>query len=284
MVKSIDWNQVWRDEYNKNLACRFNRDWVSEWTQKENAKSFLKCSEENPERIRNVIEKLQVTPASSVLDIGSGPPGTLAVPLAGVAGHVTAVEPSAGMLEVMEEYARKNEVSNIDILQKRWEDVDVKEDLGRKYDVVTACYSLCLPDIHSAIESMCQASSDSCHIFWFAGVTGWERAMNDLWPLLHEKSYCCDPKADVLYNVLYSMGIYPDVQSYVINHSRKYDTIDSAVHDLKSQYCADSEEKQDTLRNYLLRQKTADWDGIEIGGAVNHVHFSWKVSPSDGGV
>ncbi len=282
MVKSIDWNQVWSETYLKNIESRFNCDCASIWKDRKNAESFLEQSEKNPERIERVIESLPVTSGSSVLDIGSGP-GTLAVPLAGLADHVTAIEPSEGMAEVMEEYARRKSVSNIDILKKRWEDVDVEVDLGRKYDIVTACYSLGVPDINAAITSMCIASSGSCHIFWFAGVTDWERMQDDLWPILHGNAHNPGPKADIIYNVLYSMGIYPDVKSYEINSIRKFDSIDSAVNEFKERYGADSEEKENILKDYLLENKTDRRGEVEIGGITNHVHFSWKVSPPDRG-
>jgi SAM-dependent methyltransferase len=273
---SIDWNQVWNETYLKNNENRTNGDCASMWKDRRHAESFLEQSEKNPERIQRIIESLPFTPGSSVLDIGSGP-GTLAVPLAGRVDHVTAIEPSEGMVEVMEEYARRKCVSNIDILKKRWEDVDVEVDLDRKYDIVTACYSLGVPDITAAIMSMCRASSGSCHIFWFAGATDWERIQSDLWPILHQNTYKPGPKADILYNALYSMGIYPDMRSYEIHSARKFDTIDSAVRELKERYGADSQEKEDLLADYLLENKTNKRGEVEIGGITNHVHVSWKV-------
>ena len=272
----IDWNQAWNDTYLKSIQNRPNGDCASVWKERKSAESFLEQSERNPERIQRVIQGLPITSGSSVLDIGSGP-GTLAVPLAGLVDHVTAVEPSDGMVEVMEEYAQRRLASNINILKKRWEDVDVEADLGRKYDIVTACYSLGVPDINAAIKSMCMASSGSCHIFWFAGATDWERIQTDLWPILHQDSYTPGPKADIIYNALYSMGIYPDVKSYGITSVRNFDSVDSAVHELKERYGANSELKENLLKNYLLNNKTGKDGGVEIGGTTNHVHFSWNV-------
>jgi len=149
----IDWNQIWQKMYQENLKCRGTNDCASIWVSKEKAQSFMKQSRENPERIRHVIEGLPIHSGSRVLDIGAGP-GTMAVPIAKVAAHVTAVEPSPGMTSVLAEYAEEEGVSNIQIVQKRWEDIDLSSDLDGQYDVVVASYSLGMPDIKEAISAM----------------------------------------------------------------------------------------------------------------------------------
>lgn len=204
----IDWNEVWKECYEENMQCRNRRECASIWESREKARDFLNQSRENSHRIRHVISSLPVEPGSRILDIGAGP-GTLAIPLAGIAAHVTAVEPAAGMAEVMAEYAEEKGVSNLKIVGKRWEEIDPATDLDGKYDIVVASYSLGMPDIRTAIEMMCKASSKWVYLFWFAGTTSWEQAMVDLWPKLHGKEYNRGPKADILFNVLYSMGIFP---------------------------------------------------------------------------
>jgi len=102
--RDIDWNTVWKDLYEKNAECRGSGECASIWESREKALDFLNQSRENPERIQHIIDGLPLRAESAVLDIGAGP-GTLAVPLAGRVARVTAVEPAAGMVEVMEEYA-----------------------------------------------------------------------------------------------------------------------------------------------------------------------------------
>src|SRR5690606_41985940 len=67
-------------------------------------------------------------PGSRILDIGAGP-GTLAIPLAGIAAHVTAVEPAAGMAEVMAEYAEEKGVSNLKRSEEHTSELQSRENL-----------------------------------------------------------------------------------------------------------------------------------------------------------
>jgi hypothetical protein len=47
--------------------------------------------------------------------------------------------------EVWKSQMQHSGVQNISVVQKRWEDVDVKEDLQPPYDVVIASFSLGMP-------------------------------------------------------------------------------------------------------------------------------------------
>jgi SAM-dependent methyltransferase len=273
----IDWNGVWKELYDENMRCRGCGECASIWESREKARAFLTQSRENPDRIRHVIEGLPIGPESRVLDIGAGP-GTLAVPLAGVAAHVTAVEPAAGMAEVMGEYAAEEGVSNLSIVRKRWEELDPSVDLEGRYDIVVASYSLGMPDIRAAIEAMCEASSRWVYLFWFAGTTGWEQAMADLWPKMHDKEYRRGPKADILFNVLYSMGIYPNVETSQIEHVRRFPDIEAAVAEFREHYAVSTPEQEMVLRNYLAGALSENGGDLLLSGMTNRVKLWWEVN------
>ncbi len=277
MYREIDWNSVWKDLYEKNTECRGNGGCASVWASPEKARAFLAQSRENPGRIHHVIKSLPLRADSTVLDIGAGP-GTLAVPLAGRAARVTAVEPAAGMAEVMEEYAAEEGVSNLSIVQKRWEDVDPAVDLDSPYDIVLASYSLGMPDIKTAIEMMCEASSGWVYLFWFAGTTAWERAMVDLWPRLHGEEFRFGPKVDVLYNVLYSMGICPNVETVRMEHTRRFSSIDAAADEFREQYQITSPAQEKVLREYLAATLIPNEGGFLHSGTTTRVRLWWEVN------
>ena len=272
----IDWNAVWKELYDENMCCRDSGECASIWESQGKARSFLKQSRENPHRIRHVIEALPIERGSRVLDIGAGP-GTLAVPLAGVAAHVTAVEPATGMAEVMAEYAAESGVSNLTIVRKRWEDVDPAVDLEGRYDVVIASYSLGMPDIQAAIEKMCEASSRWVYVFWFAGATAWEQAMVDLWPKLHGRGFRFGPKADVLFNVLYSKGIYPNVETIRGEHVRRFVDLDVAVDEFREQYRITSPAQEEVLREYFSGVLSTNGDGLVHSGMMTRMKLWWEV-------
>lgn len=274
--RDIDWNTVWKDLYEKNAECRGSGECASIWESRERALDFLNQSRENPERIQHIIDGLPIRVESAVLDIGAGP-GTLAVPLAGRVARVTAVEPAAGMVEVMEEYAAEEGVSNLSIVRKRWEDVDPAADLNGPYDIVMASYSLGMPDIRTAIEKMCKASSGRVYLFWFAGTTTWEQGMLDLWPGLHGKEYQRGPKVDVLWNVLYAMGICPNVETVRMEHTRRFPDIDAAVAEYGKQYRVRTPAQERMLRDYLAGMLSENGDDLVLSGMTTRVKIWWEV-------
>lgn len=272
-----DWNLIWQKLYNENLESRGTNDCASIWVSQEKARSFMKQSRENPERIRHVIEGLPIHSGSRVLDIGAGP-GTMAVPIAKVAAHVTAVEPSPGMTSVLAEYAEEEGISNIQIVQKRWEDIDLSSDLDGQYDVVVASYSLGMPDIKEAISTMYEVSSGWVYLYWFADTTSWEQAMIDLWPKLHGREYRTGPKADIIFNLLYSMGIYPNVETADMDHVRRFPDIASAVDEYRDQYGIQTPEQEAILREYLKGVLVQKGDELIQSGMTKRVKIWWKVN------
>jgi SAM-dependent methyltransferase len=272
----IDWNSVWKELYEKNADCRGRGDCASIWADRENARKFLEQSRERPERILQDIEGLPLKAVSKVLDIGAGP-GTLAVPLASRVASVTAVEPAAGMAEVMSEHALEKDVTNLSIIRKRWEDVDYKKDLDGPYDLVIARHSLGMLNIRDAVKSMCEASSEWVYLFWFAGSTGWEKAMIDLWPKLHGREYQPGPKADILYNVLYSMGIYPNMETLQMEYTRKFSDTNAAVKEFGEKYMISSPAQEEILRGHLQERLTKNGDCLQDSMMTNQVKLWWNV-------
>ena len=75
-----------------------------------------------------------IKPDFEVLDIGTGP-GTLAIPLAKLVKNVTALDPSKGMIKVLEESAVTEGIDNIATINKTWQEVDDAE-IREKFDLV----------------------------------------------------------------------------------------------------------------------------------------------------
>jgi hypothetical protein len=192
-------------------------------------------------RIDMAVWETDINATSRVRDIGAGL-GTLAIPFAQKVAHVTAVEPAEGMCSMMREMMADYGVCNIDIVRKRWEDVDVAKSLQPPYDVVIASFSLGMVDIRSAVEKMQQKSSKHVYLYHFAGPTSWDMQWEELWQKLHGKDYQPGPKSDVLYNVLYQMGIYPHISTFRLHHHQIFSTIEEAVATLAPQAQAVSEE------------------------------------------
>jgi ubiquinone/menaquinone biosynthesis C-methylase UbiE len=276
-ITEIDWNEVWIDQMKKSREVSTARDCARIWESRESALKFWNMSKENSHRVENTIAGTEITPESRVLDIGSGP-GTLAIPFAKRVSHVTVVEPAEGMLSVLREKMAEEGVENIDIVQKRWEDVNVADDLDPPYDVVIASFSLGMPDIRAAIEKMIASAGPGGHIYLyhFAGETHWDRGCKDLWPRLHGKEYTPGPKSEVLYNVLYSMGIYPHVRTFSLRHSQKFADMEEAMKHFHHQYQITTAEQEAIVREHLARVLKAENGGLVLPASSVRIKIWWE--------
>jgi ubiquinone/menaquinone biosynthesis C-methylase UbiE len=268
-----DWAKVWTEQYEAGSRFKQVGDCASLWGSKERALEFLNMSRENPERIEQVLSRLPITNSSRILDIGAGP-GTLAIPFAERALHVTAVEPSPGMVAVMEDLAREKNLSNLTIVQKRWEDINPELDLTGLFDIIIASYSLGMPDINTAIDKMNMVSNGQIWLFWFAGTTPWEQHMERLWPKIHNDSYQHGPKADILYNVLYQKGIYPNMTVHEMKYQKKYSSLDHMISDMRKQVGC-SEKYDPLIRSYISDKIRIDGDSIMESGDTIRVCLWW---------
>jgi len=275
--KEIDWNEIWKSRTRGNRNSSPGRDCARIWESRESALRFWNMCLENSHRTEMVIRGTDITADSRVLDIGSGP-GTLAIPFAGKVAHVTAVEPAQGMTDVLKEKMAEFGRENISIVRKCWEDVDVdvEKDLEPPYDVVIASFSLGMQEIRAAIEKMMQASSRYIYLYHFAGPSSWDRQWQELWPLLHGKEYLPGPKSDVLYNVLYQMGIYPNVMTFGLEHNQRYSTLDEAMVALAPQAHAETDEQKALLREYLWETMQEEGGALLMPGSSIRVKMWWE--------
>ncbi|OPY28939.1 MAG: protein-L-isoaspartate O-methyltransferase [Methanocella sp. PtaU1.Bin125] len=272
----IDWNEAWK------LAMRGNREAAGVtgcaqfYVSVEEARKYdARSREERRARTSQMIRGMDIRPESRVLDIGAGP-GTLALPLAGLAAHVTAVEPSPGMMAVLAEHIRDGNIGNIRCVQKLWEDVDVGRDLEAPYDVVIASFSLGMDDLRAALAKMDAVSSGYVYIYWFAGLPFWERNLAALWETLHGKPYAARPQADCVFNVLYGMGIYPNVEIYSDLHVNRYDSLEDAVRDQKKSFSVSSAGQETALREFLRGRLRAEDGKLVLKGASKYAKLWWK--------
>ncbi len=284
-MTEIDWNEVWIDQMKRSRMVSTTRDCARIWEKRESALKFWNMSKENSHRVEETIAGTEITPDSRVLDIGSGP-GTLAIPFAQRVKHVTAVEPAKGMVLVLQEKMAEEGVNNIDVVQKRWEEVSVADDLKPPYDVVIASFSLGMPDIRGAIEKMIAsaAKGGTIYLYHFAGETHWDRDCRDLWPRLHGREYQPGPKSDVLYNVLYSMGIYPSVRTFRLRHQQRFADFEEAMAHFRSQYAITTPEQEAIVREHLGRVLVEENGGFSLPASSIRAKIWWDNGSEEDGL
>jgi predicted RNA methylase len=271
-----DWNEIWKARQLRHEASKHFDDQSHNWDKKKNAKRYNANSKsEYDARVKTTIASIDISRTSRVLDIGAGP-GTLALPLAPLVSEITAVEPGKGMVDLLYENMKKEGIKNITCIQKRWEDVDIFRDLATQYDVVIASLSLTMEDIRESLAKMDAASSGYVYLFWFADPPFWERMYLDLWPKLHGKTYHPGPKADCLFNVLYQMGMYPNVEMLPLQKEYRFSTRREMMAFFRNRFAGNTPGQKRVLDTYLAPLIRKERGEVVISGDSTLAKVWWK--------
>jgi ubiquinone/menaquinone biosynthesis C-methylase UbiE len=267
-ISMIDWNHIWM------ISLVASRDGHLENSyEKEEAAEQYDRSEVAWLDGERRASALVIDPSWSVLDIGAGP-GTQALPLAKRAKRVTAVEPSLAMVKRLERHIVEERLSNVRILPRKWEDLS-PEDVG-EHDVVIASYSLAFLDIREALLKMDRLAKRRVYLYWFAGIPSWERIRMDLYPRIYGREHVLSPMSDVLYNLLYSLGIYADVQvQEKTEFPIAYNSIAEGISDLRRALGLNTQEHNGMIRDYLESRGRQEGEKVMLEDDTVYVRVSW---------
>ena len=275
-----DWNEIWKARQLRHEASKHFDDPSHDWSRKENAERYDTNSRNRyDERVRITVGGLDIDKTSRVLDIGAGP-GTLALPLSPLVREITAIEPGEGMVEILDRHIRKTGITNISCIQKTWEDVDISRDLVGQYDVVIASLSLTMHDIRAALAKMDDVSRKYVYLFWFVDSPFWEKMYDDLWIELHGSPYYPGPKADCLFNVLYQMGIYVNVEMLPLDKEYRFSTKEEMLGFFRRRFSVTTAEQDRVLVEYLEPMIRRDNNDLFISGNSTFAKIWWKKTVS----
>lgn len=257
MVGDVNWNQLWMEEMRKSSWSRLHGEGAGFWD--ERARQLDEQRRWNQDTTARILAWLDLDPGCTVMDIGAGP-GTLTIPLSKVTKHITAVEPSHDMLFYLNKFAREEGAVNITCIGKRWEDVKPFEDAD-EHDVVIASHSLLMKDLKAALDKMEQFARRSVHIISFAGVG--HGCYQELWKSLYGEEYRAGPDYIYLYNILYDMGIYADLEIWDVDYRQPFACLEDAVRLWAGNLGASSPEAEEIVRNIISR-KIVEEDGYYL--------------------
>jgi 2-polyprenyl-3-methyl-5-hydroxy-6-metoxy-1,4-benzoquinol methylase len=254
MEKSTNWNALWRElveiktrsheksragtEQEKDAWCKraleFKEGVKRRWSKPDSSRDFILS---------------QISPDSTVLDIGAGV-GAWSTLLARKAKHVTAVEPSLSMIDVMRSSLAEEGITNVAIVQGSWPDVQVEP-----HD-----YSLCshsmygYPDLTGFVRRMVETTRKTCFLLLRAPTLDSVRseAARHIWgqPL-------DSPNFTIAYNILLQMGICANVlmENTGLWKPRKSESLEEALKDLKRYLALDDATEHESYLKELLRQR-----------------------------
>lgn len=273
MHRIIDWNELWKALHvSSPERAEKDRNPAAHWDKR--AAAYRRVTRDERSATEQELAILGVQPGETVLDMGAGT-GRLAVPVARTAAHVTALDPSEGMLAILRERMAAEGLTNYSCLRKRWEDAMIGRDV-EPHDIVVAAFSLGFYDLAAALEKLDAAARRAVYIFWHAGewrnpgeMALYRTVFGD--EAAGEKGY---PDYIFPVNILHDAGIYPNVRIYRAAWDAVYDSVEDAARAWAAMHNPGMEDLT-PVREYFARALRKDGSGKYIETAVRPTAAVW---------
>ncbi|MCB2215970.1 class I SAM-dependent methyltransferase [Desulfofustis glycolicus] len=265
----IDWHLLWRTaRATKAWKTSAPRDWS------ERAESYARRVLSSP-YVSNVLTMLDIDHQTTVLDVGCGP-GTLTLPLARRAASVTAIDYAAGMLDRLRAAAEQQCLTNIRTVLCAWED-DWHQASVSVHDVAIASRSLNIDDLGAGIAKLDAYARKRVYLVERIAPTPFDPAA------FTAVGRPFDSGPDYIYtlNILYTMGIHPEVRQIAISPEDTYPDLEHALERYRWMIKNITGEEEQRLRAFLssrIISKTGD--RVTIGGLAPQrwALISWQPS------
>ena len=249
---AVDWVRRWEGIYDGRVRASRKDYSVDHWTARAEDYSEYRRTDQYGYG-SSVYDALAahgvVGPSSRVLEVGSGP-GTFVIPFAKRVAHMTAVEPAEGMIRMMQRDAAEAGITNYDIIQKIWQDVDTPAIRGSYDLVITSTVIWMFRDILQQISRMEEAARGYCCVVESAGSAhGFEK---NLWhSIMDDKPYPAYPGYPLIYNILYQNGRIPQVRMIQARTVRSFDMLMNVYRIFYSLYTEITPEVEKKIRSAL---------------------------------
>lgn len=273
MHRIIDWNELWKAIHasSPEHAAR-DRDPAAVWDKR--AAAYRRATRGETRATERELAVLDLRPEDTVLDMGAGT-GRLAVPIAGTVAHVTALDPSEGMLAILREQMAAAGRTNYSCVRMRWEDAVIGSDI-EPHDVVIAAFSLGFYDLAAALEKLDAAARRAVYLFWHAGEWRSPGEMALYKTVFGEEAAMQKGYPDYIFpvNILHDAGIYPNVRIYPAAWDTVYDSVEDAARTWAAMHNPDLEELS-PVREYFSRTLRRDESGKYVETAVRRTAVVW---------
>ena len=211
----------------------------------------------NPRRTDDIeVNRLvrEVTPAMTVLDVGGGA-GRFALPLALRCRHVAVVEPSPSMGESLRQLAAEEQIDNVSLVAKRWEEAEVEP-----ADVILAAHVIyMIEDIRAFIAKMVAHARQKVLMLMFMRPPLARYA--PFWRWVHGEDKHELPGAGEFLQVLWEMDIYPDLEMFEPRPSRAFRDWQTALETLRRRIHVRSDTAEDARLLRVMRELLIETPG-----------------------
>ncbi len=214
----------------------------------------------------------------SVIDVGGGA-GRYALPLALAAKHVTVVEPSQAMVEILREQAEASGISNLSVVQASWEDAKLDS-----RDVV-----LCSHVVDGTLDVSGFVGKLNDHarqrVIMVESMESPQTIFAPFWERVHGEWRMNLPGIPELMGVLWEMGLHPELEMFEPTPVQAVPTREAALTLLRSVLSIDPESDKDQKLHSAVNELAIETPkGLEIKNAKprREALISWRPEPNAG--
>ncbi|HAS04948.1 MAG TPA: hypothetical protein DCR71_04260 [Dehalococcoidia bacterium] len=266
-TKDINWENMWKMQAGHTLDT--GEEAAAFWDKRSKTyeKNVGKSTYTN-----ELLARMSLSPDYSVLDVGGGS-GLMAIPIAKKASRVTVLDISNGMLNLLKNKTESLGISNIDIINKNWYEIDVKAEI-EPHDVVLASRFLPMGNrLQASLENMNTVAKGNCYVTWRAD--SFDPVEAESCRLLN-KEYTPYPEYPVIYNCLYQMGIKADIEIFESQSEMYFQDLDDAVRYFSRNFLPDDADLTiyKTFIKSLLLEKN---NGFYRNSSTEWALTSWEV-------
>jgi len=257
LPQEVDWLALWR-ELALRLRTQFEHD-GSPFIHKERAREYDSRSRAKNEQKKDILLGFvikNVDSGQTVLDIGAGT-GRWTISLAKIARQVTAVEPSAAMLDILRDKATATHLNNVECIQATWEEAVVEP-----HDIVVCAHAVySSTDLAAFVHKMEKYARQTCYLALrlFAS----DGIMSELSRAIYGHPHD-SPNFIIAYNALYSMGTYTNVLVEDSTYHWTSPDIDAALARAKRHLYLGTNTQYDELIRHTLDRRLAYRNGCYL--------------------
>jgi SAM-dependent methyltransferase len=270
-MQPTDWAALWRELASRDLMgeAAGEREMVDRWRRMARRLDAGEGAKADP-----LLDFLLGTldPEMAVLDIGAGV-GRWTLPIAGKVRRVTAVEPLAGMREILRERAAAHGIGNLSLVEAPWMEAEVPP-----HDIAIAAHATyATPDLLAFVRKMEAVATRRCLLALrlpaHDGVIGeLSRAVHGVW---HDS-----PNFIVGYNLLLASGYYPHVLMEPEASRHWVDpTLDRALERARRHLHLADDRHDRSIRATLLRRLQPVEGGLRWSDGMRSALVWWELPP-----
>ena len=271
-MSAIDtWNERVRKHHAQSEAVMDAAGWSDDDFWRPYARFFRLDPRRQDDPVLEVLLPM-ITAGDTALDVGGGA-GRLALPMALKSSHVNVVEPSDSMILQLRESASEAGIENVSVTQAAWENAEVDAaDVALCAHVVYG-----VPDIEPFVRKL-EEHANSLVVF-LAFIESPMNRISRFWQPVHGEERIDMPALPELINVLWGMGIYPDVQMLAPVMPDKFEDRDVALTQLRNRLYVREGSVEDGRLQDAMKKLLEDVDGgVSVKGVapVRQGFVSWK--------